>query len=283
MSIKQVGVIGCGVMGAGIVQVCAQNGYQVIVSDINPAFLDKGLASLNSSLKKAVEKGKLTAELLDSTLNRIKGTTNIADLHDCDLIIEAATENITAKKAIFSNLAKIDHDDMILATNTSCLSIIDIAKATNRPERVLGMHFFNPVPVMALVEIVPTLMTSPEIIQQVQTFGTSLGKTVVMVKDAPGFIVNRLMIPYLLSAIRLVENGVATKDEIDTAMKLGGNHPIGPLALTDLIGLDVVHFIAIACYEELKDPQFITPVLVKKMISAGWLGRKTGKGFYEYK
>lgn len=283
MNIKLVGVIGCGTMGAGIVQVCAQNGYQVIVSDINQSFLDKGLSSIRSSLKKAVEKGKLTSEQMDSILNRIKGTTNIADLHDCELIIEAATENIAAKKAIFSNLAKIDHDNMILATNTSCLSIIDIAKATNRPERVLGLHFFNPVPAMALVEVVPTLMTSPEIVQQVRDFGNSLGKTIVMAKDAPGFIVNRLLIPYLLNAIRLVENGVATKEEIDTGMKLGVNHPMGPLALSDLIGLDVINFIAISCYEELKDPQFIAPILLKKMVAAGWLGKKTGKGFYEYK
>jgi 3-hydroxybutyryl-CoA dehydrogenase len=283
MNIKQVGVVGCGLMGSGIVQVCAQNGYKVIVSDISQPLVDKGLASIKSSLNKAVEKGKLTSEQMDSILKNIKGTINIVDLRDCDLIIEAATENIVAKKAIFSNLAKIDHDNMILATNTSCLSIIDIAKATNRPERVLGMHFFNPVPAMALVEIVPTLMTNPEIVQQVQTFGNSLGKTIVIAKDTPGFIVNRLLIPYLLNAIRLLENGVATKEEIDTGMKLGLNHPLGPLALSDLIGLDVVNFISLACYEELKDPQFIAPILLKKMVAGGWLGRKSGKGFYEYK
>jgi len=282
MEIKKVGVVGCGLMGSGIAQVCAQAGYQVVVSEINDELLNKGLASLNSALSKSVDKGKLSQQDKDAVLSRIKGTTNTKDFYQCDLMIEAAIENIDLKKKIFAEIDKICPKHAILATNTSCLSIIDMAMATTRPDKVLGLHFFNPVPVMQLIEIVRTIATSDDTIEIGKTFGKSLGKTVVIAQDAPGFIVNRLLMPFLLNAIRMLEAGVATREDIDTAINLGLNHPMGPLALSDLIGLDTIFFIVNAMYEELKDPQYAPPPLMKKMIAAGWLGRKTGKGFYEY-
>ena len=283
MEIRKVGVVGCGLMGSGIAQVCAQSGYQVVVSEINDELLNKGLAFINAALTKSVDKGKLSQQDKDATLARIKGTTNTKDFADCDLVIEAAVENMDLKKKIFAELDKICPEHAILATNTSCLSIIDMAMATTRPEKVLGVHFFNPAPVMRLVEIVRTVATSDETFETGKNFGESLGKTVVAAQDAPGFIVNRLLTPFLLNAIRMLEAGVATREDIDTAVNLGLNHPMGPLALADLIGIDVVYFIANSIYEEFKDPQYAAPTLMKKMIAAGWLGRKTGKGFYEYK
>ena len=204
------------------------------------------------------------------------------DFADCDLVIEAAIENLDLKKKIFAELDKICPKDAILATNTSCLSIIDIAAVTGRPEKVLGLHFFNPVPVMKLLEIVKTIVTSDDTLEVGKHFGATLGKTIVVARDAPGFIVNRLGVPLILSAIRMLESGVATREDIDTGIKLGLNHPMGPLALADLVGLDTLHFIASAIYDESKDPQYVSPTLLKKMVTAGWLGRKTGKGFYEY-
>ncbi|HEY82526.1 MAG TPA: 3-hydroxybutyryl-CoA dehydrogenase [Dehalococcoidia bacterium] len=283
MEVKQVGVVGCGQMGGGITQVCAQSGYQVIVSEVNEELLNRGLAQINASLTKAVEKGKITEQDKEATLSRIKGTTDIKDFSGCDLVIEAAIENLELKKRIFAELDKTCPKHAILATNTSCLSIIDMAMATSRPDKVLGVHFFNPAPVMKLLEIVKTIATSDETLEIARTFGQSLGKTPVIAQDAPGFIVNRLMVPQLLNAIRMVEAGVATKEDIDTAMTLGLNHPLGPLGLADLVGLDTLYFIAEAIYAEFKDPQFAPPTLLKKMVTAGWLGRKTGKGFYEYK
>ena len=283
MEIKRVGIVGCGLMGAGIVQVCAQSGYQVVVSEINDMLLNRGLASINAALSKSVEKGKLSQADKDATLSRIKGTTSTKDFAECDLMIEAAIENMDLKKKIFTELDKTCPKQAILSTNTSCLSIIEMAMATTRPDRVLGIHFFNPAPVMKLMEIVRTVATSDETFETGKEFGRSLGKTVVAAKDAPGFIVNRLMTPFLLNAIRMLEAGVATREDIDTAINLGLNHPMGPLALADLIGLDTVFFIASAIYEEFKDPQYAPPILMKKMLAAGWLGRKTGKGFYEYK
>lgn len=282
MEIKKVGVVGCGQMGSGIIRVCAQSGYQVVVSEINNELLDKGLASINSALTKSVDKGKLSQQDKDALLSRIKGTTSTRDFYDCDLVIEAAIENTDLKKKIFAEIDKICPKHAILATNTSCLSIIDMAMATTRPDKVLGIHFFNPVPVMQLIEIVRTIVTSDDTLEIGKAFGKSLGKTVVTARDAPGFIVNRLLMPFLLNAIRMLETGVATREDIDTAMNLGLNHPMGPLALSDLIGLDTIYFIVSAMYEELKDPQYAPPPLMKKMIAAGWLGRKTGKGFYEY-
>jgi len=283
MEIKRVGIVGCGLMGAGIVQVCAQSGYQVVVSEINDTLLNKGLASINAILTKSVEKGKLSQQDKDATLSRIKGTTNTKDFANCDLMIEAVIENMDLKKKIFAELDKICPKQAILSTNTSCLSIIEMAMATSKPDKVLGIHFFNPAPVMKLMEIVRTVATSDETFETGKEFGKSLGKSIVAAKDAPGFIVNRLMTPFILNAIRMLEAGVATREDIDTAVNLGLNHPMGPLALADLIGLDTVFFIASAIYEEFKDPQYIPPTLMKKMLAAGWLGRKTGKGFYDYK
>jgi len=283
MEIKKVGVVGCGAMGSGITQVCAQSGYQVVVSEINDELLNKGLALIKFFLTKSVDKGKISQQDKDSALARIKGTTNTKDFSDCDLMIEAAIENMDLKKKIFAELDKICPKHTILATNTSCLSIIDMAMATTRPDKVLGLHFFNPPPIMQLLEIVRTIATSDDTLQIGKDFANSLGKTTVIAQDTPGYIVNRLLIPYLLNAIRLLEAGVATREDIDAAIHLGLNHPIGPLTLLDLVGLDTTLFVASAMYEELKDPRFAPPTLLKKMVTAGWLGRKTGKGFYEYK
>ena len=283
MEIKRVGIVGCGAMGSGIIQVCAQSGYQVVASEINDELLNKGLTSISNFLTRSVEKGKLSQQDKDSTWARIKGTTNSKDFSDCDLIIEAAVENMELKKKIFAELDKICPRHAILATNTSCLSIIDIATITSRADKVLGLHFFNPVPLMQLLEIVRTIATGDETLETAKGFGKSLGKTIVIAQDVPGFIVNRLMTPFLLDAIRMLEAGVASREDIDTAINLGLNHPMGPLTLSDLIGLDVVLFIVNAIYEEFKDPRFAAPPLLKKMAAAGWLGRKTGKGFYEYK
>lgn len=283
MEIKQVGVVGCGQMGSGITQVCAQAGYPVIVSEINEELLNKGLASINSSLTKSVEKERITQQDKDSTIARIKGTTVMKDFSDCDLVIEAAIENLDLKKKIFIELDKICPKPAILATNTSCLSIIDMAMATTRPDKMLGLHFFNPVPAMKLLEIVKTIASSEETVELGKSFGKSLGKTIIVAQDAPGFIVNRLMVPQILNAIRMVEAGVATREDIDTGLTSGLNHPLGPLSLADLVGLDTLYFIANSIYAEFKDPQFAPPILLKKMVTAGWLGRKTGKGFYEYK
>jgi len=283
MEIKKVGVVGCGQMGGGIAQVCAQGGYQVIVSEINDEFLNKGLASISSFLTKSAERGKITQQDKDSTLSRIKGTTSLKDFADCDLAIEAAVESLDLKKKIFTELDTVCPKHAILATNTSCLSIIDMAMATSKPEKVLGLHFFNPVPLMQLLEIVRTIATSDETLEAGREFGKSAGKTVVVARDAPGFIVNRLMVPQILNAIRMLEDGVATREDIDNGLKLGLNHPMGPLALADLVGLDTLSFIADGIYAEFKDPQYVNPTLLNKMVTAGWLGRKSGKGFYEYK
>jgi 3-hydroxybutyryl-CoA dehydrogenase len=283
MGIKNVGVVGCGTMGSGITQVCAQSGYQVVVSEINNELLNKGLASINSALTKSVDKGKMSQQDKETILNRIKGTTNTKDFYDCNLVIEAATENMELKKKIFAKLDKICPKHAILASNTSCLSITDMAMVTNRPDKVLGLHFFNPAPSMKLLEIITTTATSNETLKAGQDFGNSLGKTIVITQDTPGFIVNRLMVPFLLNAIRMLESGVATREDIDTAVNLGLGHPMGPLTLADFIGLDIILAIADAMYEEFKEPQYVPPVLLKKMVAAGWLGRKTRKGFYEYK
>lgn len=282
MEISKVGVVGCGLMGSGIAQVCAQSGYQVIVSEVNNEFLNKGLASIDGFLIKSIEKGKISQQDKDGILSRIKDTTNTSDFSDCDLIIEAVIENIDLKKKVFAELDKICAQRAILATNTSCLSIIDIAMVTSRPEKVLGLHFFYPVPVMKLLEIVRTIATSDETLEISQDFGKSLGKTLVIAQDTPGFIVNRLAIPFTLNAIRMLEAGVATREDIDVAVNLGLNHPMGPLTLADFLGLDTLYYIASSMYEEFKEPQYAPPTLLKKMVTARWLGRKTGKGFYKY-
>ncbi|MBN1368517.1 MAG: 3-hydroxybutyryl-CoA dehydrogenase [Dehalococcoidales bacterium] len=283
MEIKRVGVVGCGAMGAGIVEVCAQAGFMVTVSETNDDYLKKGMTSINTYFCKSVEKNRITAQDKDTILTRIKGTIDIVDMKDCDLVIEAVPEKLDMKKHVFSQLDKICPEKTILATNTSALSIVDIAIATNRPDRVLGLHFFNPVPVMKLVEIVCSIATGNATIESAREFVKAIGKSPVVVKDTPGFIVNRLIMPFTLNAIRLLEQGIATKEDIDTACKQGLNHPMGPLEMTDFLGNDVLYNGCIDMYEKYKDPQFMPPVLLQKMIAAGWLGRKTGKGFYDYK
>jgi len=283
VEIKKVGVYGMtGTMGLGIVQVCAQAGFEVIGSSRSDERVAKAIASLDKTLSRSVEKGRMSEEDKTATLGRIKGTTDIKDFADCDLVVEVAVEDIDVKKKVLTELDAICKKDTILATNTSCLSIMEMAVVTSRPEKVVGLHFFNPVPLMKLLEVVKTIATSDEVVEIGKKFGEAVGKKVVTAQDAPGFIVNRLMTPQLLNAIRMLESGVATREDIDTAMNLGLNHPMGPLALTDLIGLDVMKFIADGIYAEFKDPQFISPILLTKMVAAGWLGRKTGKGFYDY-
>jgi 3-hydroxybutyryl-CoA dehydrogenase len=283
MEIKKVGVVGAGIMGAGIVQVSAQSGFQVVMSDINDEFVKKGLGTINSILGRSVEKGRMSQEDKDAVMGRIKGTTNMQDFSTCDLVIEAVPENMELKKKTFAQLDKVCPKHTILASNTSCLSVIDMAKATSRPEKVLGMHFFNPVPVMRLLELVKTLLTSEETLATARKFGESIGKSVAVSPDIPAFVVDQLANPFILDAIRMVERGIATAEDIDTGVRMGLNHPMGPLALADLVGLDTILFIANALYDELKDPKFAPPTLLKKMVAAGWLGRKSGKGFYEYK
>jgi 3-hydroxybutyryl-CoA dehydrogenase len=283
MEIKNVGVVGCGVMGSGITQVCALSGYQVIVAEINGELLNKGLKSIQKVLTINVEKGKLSEQDKNSILGRIKGTTDIKDFSNCDFVIEAVNESMGLKKEVFSMLDKICSRHTILSTNTSVLSIIDLAMVSTRPDKILGLHFFNPAPIMKLLEIVKTIATSEETLEISKAFGNSLGKTTVIAQDTPGFIVNRIVTPFLLNAIRMLEANIATREDIDNAINLGMNHPMGPLRLLDLIGVDTVFFAANAMYEEFKDPQFAPPPLMKKMVTAGWLGRKAGKGFYEYK
>jgi 3-hydroxybutyryl-CoA dehydrogenase len=270
-------------MGSGIVQVCAQAGYPILVSEANADLLKKGLETISKSLEKAVAKGKLTEKDKDTVLSHIEGTTNPADFKDCDLVIEAAKEDLNLKKKIFKEMDKICPLQTIFATNTSCLPIAEIAAATGRQEKVLGIHFFNPAPVMKLLEIVRPQAVSADTLETAKAFGTSLGKTVIMARDNPGFIVNRLMVPQLLNAIRLVESGEATKEDIDAGMTLGLNQPIGPLALADLIGLDTVLAMADGIYNKIREAQYCAPSLLKEMVAAGRLGRKTGQGFYEYK
>ena len=282
MEIKKVGVVGCGLMGSGIAQVCARSGYQVVVSEMNDELLKKGMASISSRLAKNVDKGKLSAEDRDSTLSRIKGTTSTRDFSGCGLVIEAIIENIDLKKKIFAELDKSCPPDTILATNTSVLSVVDIAIATTRLDKVLGLHFFNPVPVMELVEAIKTIATGEDTLKIAIEFVKSLGKTVIVAQDTPGFVVNRQLAPFIMNAIRMLENGVASREDIDAGVKLGLNHPIGPLQLADFIGLDTVYFGAIDMFDKFKEPQYAPPVMLGKMVAAGWLGRKTGKGFYDY-
>jgi 3-hydroxybutyryl-CoA dehydrogenase len=283
MAIKKVGIVGFGQMGSGIAIVCAQAGVQVIGRDIELKYVQKGIASIESYFTRSVEKGKMSQADKDAALSRVKGTTDLQELAACDLIVEAVLERLDLKRAVFAELDKAIPANIVLATNTSDLSVIDIAMATNRPDKVVGTHFFNPPTIMKLVEIARTIATSEETIQVAREFCKQIGKEPVLAKDTPGFIVNRLGTPFMLEAIRMLENGLATRDDIDNAVKLGLNHPIGPLALLDFIGLDSVYHGATNIYEETHDPQYAPPVLMRKMVAAGWLGRKTGKGFYEYK
>jgi 3-hydroxybutyryl-CoA dehydrogenase len=282
MALKKIGVVGCGLMGRGIAEVSAKSGYDVVVSEINKELLDKGMAAINQSLSKAVEKGKIKEADKATALGKIKGTIDMQDFKDCDLVVEAAIENMDLKKKIFAELDKICKPDAILSTNTSCLSVMNVAAVTKRPEKVLGCHFFNPVPVMKLLELVKTITTNKATIDTAVEWGKSLGKTVIVAPDRPGFIVNRAYMPYVVESIEMLENGVASKEDIDTGMQLGLNYPMGPFTLADLAGLDTILFVLDAMYAETKSPKFVAPVLLRKMVTAGHLGRKTGKGFYDY-
>ena len=278
----KVGVIGSGTMGAGIVQVLAQHGHEVVMNARHQESVDKGIAKVEKSLAKLVAKEKIAAEAKDAAMALITGTTDIAGVKDADLIIEAAAENMEAKKALFKELDELVGPDCILASNTSSLSITEIAMATSRPDKVVGMHFFNPVPAMKLVEIINGLLTSDETNKLVTDLSAELGKTPVQVKEAPGFVVNRILIPEINEAIEILNEGIASAEDIDTAMKLGCNHPMGPLALGDLIGLDVCLAIMNTLYTEFGDSKYRPSILLKKMVRAGKLGMKTGAGFYDY-
>ena len=280
--VKTVGVVGCGLMGSGIVQVSAQSGLKAIVREADQALLDKGLGRIKKFLEDGVAKGKVTAEDRDRTLANIKGTTKLEDLAGCDLVIEAVTENIAVKKEVFSTLDAVCAPDAVLASNTSSLSVTEIASFTKRPERVLGLHFFNPVPLMKLVEIIRALSTNDAAFEKAKGYVETIGKTPVIAKDAPGFVVNRLLVPYLIDAIRVYESGLASKEDIDNGMKLGCGHPMGPLQLLDFVGLDTTLFIANIMFEEFREARFAPPPLLKRMVLAGHLGRKSGRGFYDY-
>jgi len=281
-ALKRVGVVGCGLMGSGIVQVSAQAGIETIVREVDQPTLDKGLARIRKFLEDGVAKGKVTAEEKDRVLGSIKGTTKLEDLAPCELVVEAVVENIAAKREVFSILDKALKPEAVLASNTSSLSITEIAAATARPERVLGLHFFNPVPLMKLVEIIRALPTSDATFERARGFVGQIGKTAVVCKDTPGFVVNRLLVPYLLDAVRLLESGVASREDIDNGMKLGCGYPMGPLTLLDFVGLDTTYYIANIMFEEFRQPQFAPPPLLKRMVLAGYMGRKSGRGFYEY-
>lgn len=283
-AIHSVGVVGCGLMGAGIVEVCARQGFPVVVSEVSQEALHAGLARLRGSLDRGLERGKLSPEAHAEALDRVRGTTDLADMAGCGLVIEAVLERLDAKQAIFARLDALTAPETILASNTSSISITKLAAATGRPDRVIGAHFFNPVPVMPLLEIVRGLATSEATFEALRGFGARLGKTIVVaLKDNPGFIVNLLFVPYGLDAIRGLEQGVATREDFDTAMKLGMNHPMGPFELMDFVGLDTMLFIADAMYEETRDPRYAAPPLLRQMVAAGRLGRKSGRGFYDYR
>lgn len=282
MEIKTIGVIGCGLMGSGITEVLAKNGYNVIVREVNDDLLQKGIARIQASTQKAVDRKKLTAEGRQQALTHIVGTTRLEDLAPCDYVIEAVIENLNLKRDIFERLDVLTRPEVILASNTSSLSIAEMASRTRKPDKVLGMHFFNPVPVMPLLEMVRSFMTSESTYETSRELGESLGKQVIVAKDHPGFIVNALLVPFQLDAIRFYENGMASKEDIDRGVRLGLNHPMGPLELCDFVGIDTVLFIADEVYTETKDPRYAAPPLLRRMVAAGYHGRKTGKGFYDY-
>ena len=284
MTVERVGVVGCGLMGSGIAEVCARAGCDVIVREVEPAAAEAGLARIAKSLERAVTAGKLSPEDRDATLSRLAFTTDIAELADRDLVVEAVVENESAKVEVFSLLDKVvESPDALLASNTSSIPIMKLAMATQRPAQVLGMHFFNPVPVMRLVELVPSLLTEPEARLRAERFAAEqLGKRVILSQDRAGFVVNALLIPYILSAVRMMESGFATAEDIDAGMIEGCNHPMGPLALADLIGLDTTMAVADSLYEEFREQLYAPPPLLSRMVDAGLLGRKAGRGFYDY-
>ncbi len=283
MAITKVGVLGCGLMGSGIAQVCAQAGFPTLVMEVSQPLLDKGLAGIDKFLKGGVERGKLTAQDRERTLANLKGTTDPAALSDRHLIIEAIVENLQAKREMFARLAGLCGPDVIFASNTSSLSITELAAATPRPERFIGMHFFNPVPLMKLVELARTILTDDAVFSEAVVFVGKLGKTAIRTSDKTGFIVNRLLVPYILDAVRALEEGVGSIQDIDEAMRLGCGYPMGPLTLLDLVGLDTTYHIANVFFEEFRERRFASPPLLKRMVLAGYHGRKTGRGFYDYR
>ena len=286
MNINRVGVLGCGLMGSGIAQVAATAGFDVVVLEQEQKFLDKGFAGIDKSLTRLVErgpaKGGLTPEQKTEAQSHMRGTLNMQDLADCDIVIEAIIENVAEKRKTYTQLDSIVKKDAIFATNTSSISVTELMTATKRPERFIGLHFFNPVPMMKLVEVVKTIATAPEIYDAAVEFGTKLGKVPVRTSDKTGFIVNRLLVPYLLDAIRAYEEGVGSITDIDEAMKLGCGYPMGPFTLLDFVGLDTTYYITHVMFDEFKEPRFASPPLLRRLVLAGWYGRKSGKGFYDY-
>jgi 3-hydroxybutyryl-CoA dehydrogenase len=282
MVIAKVGVVGCGLMGAGIAQVCAAAGFSTVVREVSPELVDKGIKGIEKNLARLVEKGTINEATKGETRNRLKGTTVIEDLKDCDLVIEAIIEQLPAKRELFSALDRLCPEKTIFASNTSSLTITEIATATKRPQRFVGLHFFNPVPVMKLVEVVRTIATDPAVYEEMVAFGTQVGKVAVRAHDSTGFIVNRLLVPYLLDAIRALEEGVGSIEDIDNSMKLGCGHPMGPLTLLDFVGLDTTYYISQIMFDEFKEKRFAAPPLLKRMVLSGWNGRKAGRGFYDY-
>ena len=280
--IQKVGVLGCGLMGSGIAQVIASAGYSTTVREVAEDFLKKGMAGIEKSLGKFVEKGTLTAQQRTETLGRLKATTNFDDLADCDIVIEAITENLQTKRETFAALDKVAKPGAIFASNTSSLVITEMMTSTKRVDRFIGMHFFNPVPLMKLVEVVSTITTSPDVMDQAMKFATSLGKVPIRTSDRSGFIVNRLLVPYLLDAIRALEEGVGSVEDIDKGMKLGCGHPMGPFTLLDFVGLETTYYIANIMFEEFRERRFAPPPLLKRLVLAGHHGKKTGRGFYDY-
>jgi 3-hydroxybutyryl-CoA dehydrogenase len=286
MEIKKVGVLGCGLMGSGIAQVAATAGFDTTVLEVEQNFLDKGFAGIDKSLAKFAErppdKGGITAQQKDEIRARLKGTIRKEDLADCDIIIEAIIESVSTKKEMYAALDGVVKKDAIFASNTSSISITELMTATKRPERFIGLHFFNPVPLMKLVEVVRTIATASDVYETAYEFGKKLGKVPVRTSDKTGFIVNRLLVPYLLDAIRAYEEGVGSIEDIDNAMKLGCGYPMGPFTLLDFVGLDTTYYITHVMYDEFKERRFASPPLLKRLVMAGWYGRKSGKGFYDY-
>ena len=282
MAIEKLGVVGCGLMGSGIAQTAAQAGLQVTVREVSTELLDKGFANIDKSLSRLVQRGTLTAAEREAARNRLRGTTKVQELASCDMIIEAITEQLAAKKELFQALDKICAPQTIYASNTSSLSITEMAVATRRPDRFVGLHFFNPVPIMKLAEVIRTIATDPEVYEEVAALARRMGKTAVRTTDRSGFVVNRLLVPYLLDAVRALEEGVASIPDIDQAMKLGCGHPMGPLTLLDFVGLDTTYYIANIMFDDFKEHRFAPPPLLKRMVLAGWNGRKSGRGFYDY-
>ncbi len=282
MPIQKVGVVGCGLMGSGIAQVAAQAGFDVVVREVSPELLDKGMKSIEKNIQRMVEKGAVAQADAASALGRLKGTTRVEDLAGCDLVIEAIVEKLEAKQELFLALDSLCKKSAVFASNTSSLLITEMAAVTRRPERIIGLHFFNPVPVMKLVEVVRTIATDPAVYEEMVEFGRRLGKIPVRAWDRTGFIVNRLLVPYLLDAVRALEEGVGSIEDIDNSMKLGCGYPMGPLTLLDFVGLDTTYFIAGIMFDEFKERRFAAPPLLKRMVLAGWNGRKSGRGFYDY-